>query len=82
MSLIEYYLLRRTREGHTGNTIIKSYNGDGTMWGSRRTSEEKNKAEPTCGREKNMRLRAKRTGCAIVREKIYRYTMHARAAQE
>jgi len=31
--LLDYYLLRKTREEHTGNTIIRRYNGDGTiMW--------------------------------------------------
>ena len=81
--VIEYYLLRMTREAHTGNTIIRSYNGDGTMWGSRRASEKNNKAERTCRRERNTRLRERSEwDVQLSEKKIYRYTMHARTAQE
>jgi hypothetical protein len=42
--------LGKTREEHTGNTIIKRYNGDGTiMWGPGERASEKDKAEQACG---------------------------------
>jgi hypothetical protein len=47
--MIEYYLLRKTREAHTGNTIIRSYNGDGTMWGPGEQAGKRTKGEQTCG---------------------------------
>jgi len=73
--------LKKTREAHTGNTIIKSYNGDGTIiWVQ---ASERENTRPSGKKKENISERAKRTERAIVREeKIYRYTMHAHTAQE